>query len=43
MDDEPVASGEVARLRALIDRILDCSAFTAAQQAEYRRRADNTP
>lgn len=32
---------EVARLRALIDRILDYSAFTAAQQAEYRRRADN--
>ena len=30
---------EVARLRALIDRILDYSAFTAAQQAEYRRRA----
>ena len=36
-------TAEVARLRALIDRILDCSAFTAAQQAEYRRRADNTP
>ena len=34
-------AAEVARLRALIDRILDYSAFTAAQQAEYRRRADD--
>ena len=38
-DKLAAALAEVERLRKLIDRILDYSAFTHAQQVDYRREA----